>query len=184
MDTLELKGLTFRVDIRPDDSMGAPWDEHDGHGPVRYERAPTSRDAAKSPGERVLCQDRGTTWLYDWQGAMRLAKRDGWGLSPEDRSVLAKRLGRDPVPGEVRVAAVQRDYDYCRQYLEGYWYWCGVVVTLLDTDGEATRETESLWGMESEPGTYLEETARELAAEIARRVGRRKYIETRVRVRT
>lgn len=183
METIELKGLTFRVDIRHDDSMGAPWDEHDGHGPVREARYEYRSRIAKQPGERVLHTERGYAWVYDWQGAMTLAKRDGWGLGPDDLAALAKKLGRDPLPGEIRVAAVQGDFDYCRGYLEGDWHWCGAVVTLLDVDGEPTHECESLWGMESSDYKYFDTTARELAGGIAKRVGRRKYIETRVRVR-
>lgn len=57
MDTIELRGFTFRVDIRPDDSTGAPWDEHDGHGPVRYDRG-VSAATEKRPGDRVLFHDR------------------------------------------------------------------------------------------------------------------------------
>jgi hypothetical protein len=191
MDTIELRGLTFRVDIRPDDSIGAPWAEHDGHGPVRSERytpGSTHRNV-KRPGERVLYTDRGYSWLYDWQGAMELAKKDGWGIGPDQLAALTSKLGRAPTPGEIRVAAVQRDFDYCRGYLAGDWQWCGVIVTLLDVDIKPVQENsvtqcfESLWGMESSDYRHIDETARELASEIAKRVGRRKYIETRVRVR-
>lgn len=151
VDTIELKGLTFRVEVKPDDgSMGAPWDEHDGHGAVRMVRGFVLGEGPKNPGERVLHSDRGTAWLYDWQGAMALAKKDGWGLSPEEKAKFAARLGRAPTVGEVRTEAVQRDFDYCRRWLNGDWHWCGVVVTLLDVEGNATRETESLWGIESE----------------------------------
>jgi hypothetical protein len=182
MDSIELKGLTFRVAIEPDDgALGAPWDEHDGHGPVRHTRA-----AFKQPGERILHSDRDGQWLYDWAGAMRKAEKDGWGLSPDDTAALAQKLGRAPTPGEIRAEAVQRDFDFCRRYASGDWDWCGVVVTLLDADGEPTHERESLWGIESDEYSYHEEVARELAEEIASRIGRRKYAErgaVRVRVR-
>lgn len=189
MDSIELKGLTFRVEVKPDDgTIGAPWDEHDGHGPVRDVQYCNGDPSTirKPPGERVLYADRGTVWLYDWQEACRIAKRDGWGLAPDDIGRLKVRLGREPQPGDIRAEAVQRDFDYCRRYASGDWYWCGIVVTLLDVDGEPTRECESLWGMESDALTYLDDTASELASEIARRVGRRKTVETgavRVRVR-
>lgn len=181
MDTIELRGLTFRVDIRPDDSMGAPWDEHDGHGPVRQD----CPKQAKKPGEMILGPAGGRDWwyFYDWQSAMALAKKDGWGIGPDQLAALTSKLGRAPTPGEIRVAAVQRDFDYCRGYLAGDWHWCGVVVTLLDVDGKPTHESESLWGMESYDYKPLDETARELAAEIAKRLRNRKWLETRVRVR-
>lgn len=184
-NTFTLKGLTFRTDVERDDSQGEPWKEHDGHGNVREINRRTGCDA-KAPGERVLHEGGDIVYLYDWQGAMALAKRDGWGLCETDKAKLAARLGRDPKPGDVRAEAVQQDFDYCRRWLESDWYWCGVVVTLLDVDGEPTRERESLWGIESDAHDYHDEAARELANEIAGRIGRRKYVETgavRARVR-
>lgn len=184
--TIELKGLTFRVSIEHDDSHGAPWDECDGHGPVRDCRNLYGR-AEKKPGERVLATDRHSAWVYDWAEASRIAKRDGWGLAPDALAALTKKLGREPKPGEVREAAVQADFDYLRHYLNDDWTYIGVVVTLLDVDGEPTSETESLWGIESDAHDYINETARDLASEIARRVGRKKYLErgaVRVKVRS
>lgn len=177
-DTITLKGLTFRVSIESNDDMGAPWKEHDGHGSVRTINSWTGCDA-KAPGERVLHKNHPTVWLYDWQGAMATAKRDGWGLGDDEKAKLAAKLGRAPTDGDVRTEAVQRDFDYCRRWLENDWYWCGVVVTLLDIDGEPTSERESLWGIESDAYDYHAETAKELAGEIASRIGRRKYVETR-----
>lgn len=182
-DTIELKGLTFRVSIEHDDSRGAPWDEHDGHGPVR-----TDYKDGKKPGERILTPTGSRDWwyLYAWAEASRIAKRDGWGLAPDALAALTKKLGREPKPGEVREAAVQADFDYLRRYLNDDWTYIGVVVALLDVDGEPTSETESLWGIESDAHGYINETARELAGEIARRVGRKKYLErgaVRVKVR-
>lgn len=182
MDTIEHKGLTFRIEVKPDGDMGAPWDEHDGHGPVRVARV-VHDHAHKEPGERVLYADRGDAWLYDWAEAMLIARRDRWGLAPDDKAALAKKLGRAPKPDEIREAAVQADFDYCRRYCTGDWHWAGVVVTLLDTDGEPTSETESVWGVESDSHDYHKELAQESAGSIAARIGRRKFIETRIRVR-
>jgi len=180
MDTIELKGLIFRVEIKHDDSLGCPWDEHDGHGPVRN----ISADDPKAPGERVMYKARHRQWLYDHAEAMRIAKRDVWGMSDEDRAAFKKNTGREPTPGEIALAAVQRDFDHLRGFASGEWGWCGVVVTLLDVDGNATDETESLWGIESNSYDYHKEVARELAGDIARRVGRKKYITKRIKVRT
>lgn len=180
MDNITLKGLTFRVELVGDvGGIGAPWDEHDGHGPVRFAR----NDDPKRAGERVLHHDRSALYLYDWAGAMRLAKKDGWGLAPDALAAFAKRLGRDPTAGEIRAEAVQRDFDYCRRYASGDWCWVGVEVTLLDVDGETTHERESLWGIESDSYTYHDEVARELAEEIASRIGRKKILNTSVRIR-
>jgi hypothetical protein len=78
-DQIEFKGLTFAVSIVPDAHHGEPWKESDGHGPVRFVRG-VSAATEKRPGERVLHHSRDGAWLYDWQGAAALAKRDGWGL--------------------------------------------------------------------------------------------------------
>lgn len=180
MNTIEHKGLTFRVDTMPDECSDFPWDREDGHGPVRQ----TRNREDKRAGERVLVNDRHAFWLYNEQEAMRIAKRDGWGISTEDRSRFLANTGREPTPNEVALAAVQADFQRLRGFLEGDWCYVGLVVTLLDVDGEPTGETESLWGIESDAGEYLDETARELAGEIAKRVGRKKYLETRVRVRS
>lgn len=183
-DTIEFKGLTFRVELKPDDSHGAPWEECDGHGPVRESNDASGEGRFKRPGERVLHAQYRTAWVYDWQEAMKIAKRDGWGMSDEDKAKFKAATGFDPTPGQIALAAVQSDFDRLRRYLEGDWSYVGVVVTLLDVDGKPTYERASLWGIESDCGACIDETARELASEIARPLGRRKYIETRVRVRS
>jgi hypothetical protein len=183
MDSIELRGLTFRVDLTQDCDADAPWDGEDGHGPVRHTRGTGAYLTDKRPGERPLLKDRNGAWLYDWQAAMQLAAKDGWGLSPDQLKAWESNIGRAPTPGEVRLAAVQQDFDRLRRYLEGDWSYVGVVVTLLDTDGGSTHLTSSLWGVESDCTDYINETARELANELAREVGRRKFIETRTRVR-
>lgn len=178
--TITLKGLTFSVRTELDDSHGAPWDREDGHGPVRQ----TRNREDKRAGERVLTSGHCSYWLYNEAEAMRIAKRDNWGMSPEDRERFKANTGREPTAGEIALAAVQSDFDRMRQYLEGDWSYVGVVVTLLDVDGDATRESDSLWGIESDCADYIQETAREMASEIAKRIGRKKYLETRIKVRS
>lgn len=165
MDTIELDGRTFKVEVIPDDSMGAPWDEHDGHGVVSDW---TRRE--KRPGERVLCSDRDSHRYYDIAETMKLARKDGWGLEEEALAKLADRLGRKPTKREITAAAVEQDFDRLRRWCEGDWYWVGVAVTLLDDEGEETDERDSLWGIESDCEDYLEEVASELAEEILSRV--------------
>jgi hypothetical protein len=70
-DTFEHGGARFRFRTEWDSDTGAPWEAHDGHGPVSEW---TSRD--KRPGERVLCADRGSHRFYDFAGAVRIAKAD------------------------------------------------------------------------------------------------------------
>jgi hypothetical protein len=171
MDTFEHKGLTFRIDIEPDQDHGAPWEERDGHGPVSGWRDRES----KAPGERVLCVDRGKARFYDYAGAMKLAKRDGWGLADDERAKLKAGLGREPTDGEVREQAVDRDFKCLSDWCNDQWHYVVVFTTLLDTDGNKTTEVESCGGVESF-GDWYKEIAKDGAAEIAARIGRKKTL--------
>lgn len=165
-NTIEVNGLKFRVAIEPDGDMGPPWKEHEGHGPVSDW---TSRD--KRPGERVLNRDGRMYRYYDWAEAVRIAKRDEWGIGDAARTELARKLGREPTQREVTAAAVDADFDRLRAWCNDEWYWCGVVVTLLDVNGRPTDREESLWGIESDSPDCHAEVAHELAESIAECVG-------------
>jgi len=147
--TFEHKGRQFGMTIEFDDGLSEPWKEHDGHGIVSEW---THR--AKTPGERVLVQDRNSYRYYDFAETMKLARKDGWGP-------------RDNIEGESNgqrlVRAVEQDFEHLRAWCNGEWHWCGIIVALLDSDGEGTGETESLWGMEDSDTNYLNMEARELA---------------------
>lgn len=159
--TFECDGEQFRADLVSDYDADAPWDREDGHGPVSDW---TRRD--KVPGERELCENRGNKRYYDFQGAIAIAKRDGWGLNDADAAALQKRLGRAATVGDIRAEAVERDFKRLRDWCDNRWAYCGVVVRRLDCDGEPMEERESLWGIESDCREYIEEVARELAAQL------------------
>lgn len=83
----------FQFQVRTDyDDIGAPWEEHDGHGPVREVKIGYNGHPPKAPGERALYQDRYRAYLYDFAEAVRIAKRDEWGFLPG-------KLELSPVPG-------------------------------------------------------------------------------------
>lgn len=173
-------GLTFRATVEHDDSMRPPWEEHDGHGPVREIRENRcTGEPDKRPGERVLVFDRGAGYAYDWQEAVAIARRDGWGIAPERRAEWEARIGRKLTAGQIAEAAVRDDFERMRGWLSDDWCWIGIVVTLLDADGDPVRGwSDSLWGIESDCGKeYGEQVAAELAREIASRVGRRKTVD-------
>ncbi len=181
MDDITIDGLTFSVSLEPDYDHGAPWEEHDGHGPVSDW---TARN--KLPGERVLSSDRGWYRYYDVAEATRIAKRDGWGIRPAAREALVARLGREPTAGEVAAAAVEADFQYLRSWCDDVWSYVLVVVTLLDTDGGETWLREVIGGVESNADDYIAELAQELARYLAEQVGDATYIEhgaKRVQVR-
>lgn len=150
-DTFQHEGLTFTFRIERDDSMGEPWKEHDGHGPVSDW---TSRD--KCPGEMLLNSDHhGMKRFYDFAAAVAMAKREGWNAKPYD------------VPGETRGQrahkAAMADFRRLAEWCNDQWEWVGVIVTCDDLPGVPS---ESLWGIESDAGECLETVARELAGQI------------------
>lgn len=149
-DTFEHCGIKFVVHVKADDRNEAPWENEDGHGPVRV--LCHALDGNKRPGERVLWQDGRTRWLYDWQAAIATAKQDGWDAEP---------IGQG-TPGERAARAVQADFDRLRAWLRGDWWYVGVCVRRADDN-----TPNALWGIESDSPEYHAEVARELADEIA-----------------
>ena len=152
--TITHDGHAFDVEHIPDTDHGAPWDEHDGHGPVRR-----ARTEDKTPGERVLCDlGHGWAYLYDIAEATRIARRDQWGCVDDRREGETLRA--------YRARAVEADYAFLRGWATDQWAYVGVRVTLLDEDEETpTPHTASLWGVEDTEGPYLDAVARELAEE-------------------
>ena len=152
--TIEYRRSTFLVEIMDDSDHGTPWENEDGHGTVTDW---TTRD--KAPGELILNEDRGRKRFYDFAEACRTARADGWNAKPYD------------VPGETprqRAAkAARADFERLRDWCLDRWQYVGVVVTRLDRHGNPMRhERDSLWGIESDAGDYLETVAAELAANI------------------
>ena len=161
-------GRNFRVNTHHDSDSGEPWHEHDGHGPVRAVHTGWGH-VQKRPGERVLHTSRHTAWLYDWQAACKMARKDGWNAPPHD------------APGRIE-RAVLADFNRLAGWLDDQWHWMGIEVTLLDADGDDV-DSQSLWGIESDCGDYGNEIASELADQLLhplRQAWRRALAERRV----
>jgi hypothetical protein len=139
-----IKGCNVIVSVHQDQHMGEPWNEHDGHGIVSEW---TTRN--KSAGELILHQDGRSKLFYDFAETMKIAKRDGWGLSPERLSKLEKRLGRKPTTGQIVADAVSRDFEHLRQWCNGDWCWFGYTTEINTPDGE-TITGDSCWGFDDE----------------------------------
>jgi hypothetical protein len=122
-EIVERWGFRFKISIDTDHDMAPPWKEHDCHGDVREVRAVHNRPS-KRPGERILYEHRDNYWLYDWQGAIRKAKKEGWGLWKKE--ALTK--------GQIRALAVQQDFDRLRGWLNDEWTWTGVGVECVETE--------------------------------------------------
>lgn len=170
-------GLDFEARIYHDEmNSDAPWEQSDGHGPVSDWRDKDSKRA----GERILNSDRWQARFYDFEEATRIAKRDGWGLGPEDRQKLAEKLGREPTKGEIRAAAVEKDFEFLRGWCNDEWYYVGVGVTVSYGNVELVGEYDhAVWGVESIAGDYLNEMARDIASE-ALETARERLEEIRV----
>lgn len=153
-DTFEHHGFRFMFALHNDADSGPPWKNSNGHGPVRevpYNRL--NAHSSKRPGERILNRNPGrhdTIYAYDWQEAMKIAKRDGWRAEPYDAPNRVQR-------------AVQADFDFFAGWVNEDWWYVGVEVTMLDEDDEPTKYNRSLWGIESNSPEYHAEVARELA---------------------
>lgn len=165
MERIELsiggKDFVFAVDFEDDYDAGAPWEMADGHGPVSDW---TERD--KRPGELLLNSRSRNTFTscryYDFAEACRIALRDGWDAAPYNDGTETKR--------QQAARAARADFEYMRAWCNDEWRYVGVVVTLLDPQGEKTEVSDSLWAVET-LGDHHHETARQLADELAHGYG-------------
>jgi hypothetical protein len=174
-ETFYLDGRTFRVTVDHDAWHGAPWEEEDGHGVVS---GWVRRD--KRPGERILCQDGSSKRFYDFAETMRIARRDGWGISQAEIDKLEAPATLHGVTSPVRkltrkqitALAVERDFQRLRAWCKDDWHYVAVSVCELNLSCPCCSQslqdvrTESLCGIESDSYAYLAETALELAREI------------------
>lgn len=172
METLEHDGLVFSVQTAPDYCIRAPWKEFDCHGQVRETKACQQRPGCdKSPGEVAVYSSRGRVFLYDFQGTIKRARAEGWGLNPADIEKLTKRFGRPPSKREVVAESVLQDMERMRGWCEGRWGFVVLSVELLDVEGKGTGVTGCLGGLESDDRENIEEEAQRIAEELAAQVG-------------
>jgi hypothetical protein len=147
----EAHGHPFKLEVFHDAHAPAPWEMSDGHGPVRQ----IGPNDPMRPGERWLTDPHyGQGWVYDWEGAIKIALRDKWGhpqmTSPPNLSA-----------NQIAAAAVQADFEYLRAWLRDGWHYVGVCVT-----HEASGAHTSVWGIESKETAYHLIVASECAADI------------------
>ena len=116
---------------------------------------------SKSAGERLLVADSYSGRYYDFAEAMKIAKRDGWGLSDDGLAKLTERLGHTPTKGQITEAAVEHDFQYLKDWCDEKWHYIGVIVTLFNEDDEE-QDSDSIWGVE-DYGSHYQELASELA---------------------
>lgn len=147
------KALNFAVKFERDDDMAAPWESTDGHGPVTgWVTRP------KRAGELVLNTDRESKRYYDYAEACKIARRDGWDSAPFNDGSETKR--------QQAAKAARSNFEYLRAWCNNEWEYVGVIVTLLDDEGNPTDISDSIWGTETF-GDYHHETARQIADDLA-----------------
>lgn len=160
-DTFEYEGFTFIVQFVYDGNSGRPWEEGDGHGPVREVRMNEHGQPAKKPGERILNRNSNSRseciYAYDWAEACRLAKKDGWNTEPYDAPNRVER-------------AVQADFNHLAGWVNGDWHYIGVIVNQWVTDDSGVRMSlddydNSLWRVENDDQSRTD-IAYELAAQL------------------
>ena len=134
--TFTLLGVEFAWRTQDDETTGAPWKEHDGHGEVRSANKSYGSRVQKRPGERVMSAYRHDVTLYDWQDAIRKAKDEGWGLGDEELAEFTVRCGRKPTARMIRAEAVRRDFEYLAGWARSDWHWVDVLTWRTDDDGE------------------------------------------------
>lgn len=147
MESITIEARTYDVKIEPDYDQGLPWEECDAYGVVSEW---TTR--GKKPEEIVLAQDRGLCRYYDKAATLEKARRDSWGLAPEEAKGLT--------PGQITERAVMKDFEYLKAFCDDRWIYHGVIV--IAPDGAQ----ESLWGVEIGDGIdndYRRGIAQELA---------------------
>lgn len=150
--TFAVDGREFRLTVERDDYQDPPWEQEDGHGPVSEWRPAES----KGPGELILIRDRGRARFYDFAEAVKIAKRDGWGVR-----------GDEALTGGAKAAyAARKDFERLASWCNDGWCYVVVTVTLLDEEGEPTEDREVLGGVESDCKEYLDQVAREMAEDI------------------
>jgi hypothetical protein len=165
--TRVVEGKTYLVQWEYDHHCGCPWDECDGHGPVSEWET-----RAKKPGEWVLTKSMGASRFYDFQAAMKLAKKDRWNTKPYTWATK----------GQQAEAAVRADFEFLRRWCNDQWFYCGIVVTLLDDDEEKTDVSHSLWGIESDAQDYIETVINDLIDECGYEVHTKTYAGSTVGV--
>lgn len=145
--TVEVDGFTVCARIERDETFGAPWEEHDGHGEVSDW---TTRP--KLAGEFVLSQEGftgGTRRYYDFAGACRTARADGWGTADGQQPEESAR--------QYAARAALEDFERLKAWCNDWWCWAGVVLTVSREDVELGGA--SLWGIESDAGAYFGDVA-------------------------
>ncbi len=145
---ITVDNMNFAVYFELDDDPTPPWKRCDAHGPVSG-----YTNSNKAPGEMILYDNKGYRLYYNYQEACRIALKDEWNYEGSTGTKL-----------EIASKSAMRDYEYLRQWCNNQWHYVGVIVELLDYDGDETGIRESLFVIEDTCNCL--EVAKQLASEI------------------
>ena len=160
-DKVEVKypnGWTLTVETQYDDDHGPPWEDCDWHGVVT---GWTSRMDHMEDWELSYSQHR--YQYYDYKGTLPRAIKEQWDAPPYRTGTKLEQAMR----------AMRADYEYLRKWCNDEWWYVGVIVTLLDENGEELAE-DSCWGYESMCVDYIASAARSWAASMIRKARAKK----------
>ena len=159
-ETREIAGREYEVKTFYDSHTGAPWIEHDGHGPVTEWES-----RHKAPGEKILTYSRdGSKRFYDFKAAVAIALRDGWSASEAD---YAAWTAGALTTGQRAERAARADYKRLLGWCDDSWHWIGIQVAPLCACGAAMEDkAESLWGVESDCCDRIDSVVLELVEQI------------------
>lgn len=146
-DEITIGERTFRVRLEYDDCSDAPWENDCIYEGVvsEWERR------SKRTYERILCEDRGSRRFFNVREFIATAIKQGC-----TRKQAAEQM--EPC------------FERLRLWCNDQWHYVGVIVELLDDDGDPTGEGESIWGIEDDCAEHINETAQELAEGIVYRL--------------
>lgn len=114
---ITVEGFSLSVAVDKDEDSNAPWQENDGHGVVN---GWTQREPKE--GEVLLGEFGKGKLYYDTLASLEIAKRDGWGLPPEEAEGLT--------PDEIAAKTVERDLSRLKAWVNREWYFCYITVSL------------------------------------------------------
>ena len=150
-------GRAMTVELIYDQGYEPPWECDNGCGVVsewRYGQPPDDEC------EWELCWDRGSYRVYNWVETLEKAKREGWGdMSAEAIVTCSQKLGRLATDTDLLLEVVRKDFERLKSWCDNDWYYIGISVT-----DDESGECDSLWGIESDGESFIDETIGELAS--------------------
>ena len=138
-DSVTYKGRALTIEYHYDHDTGEPWKEHDGCGVVTE----WMRKDHKRPEYRIISTDGESVRFYDVELSMQRARKQEWGCGIDAFMRLTGEHRRTPTNRMCVADAVERDFQYLKDWCENKWWWCWINVVDVETG-----ENESLGGIE------------------------------------